>query len=246
MLLDNNLGGDMEYAKELLKEIAKLNLWGLGVQISIDCLHDMEFLDLLEKANCCMAFIGMESLNQDSLSSIQKNHNRVDEYQHLFMELKQRGILIFTGVMFALDEDTPEYYRTLPQKIDEVDPSAILISISIPIPGTPFHNKVQKDGRISDYDLSHYEGDHLVFHPKNVTEQDVFEGVYMLNKHFYSWKSIMKRWWRFVTSMSYKKRFFHQVFRMMLQSVILFKLSIFNQHHAQKKVYSKSEYRKAG
>jgi len=229
-----------------LKEIAKLKLWGLGVQISIDCLHDMEFVDLLEKANCCMAFIGMESLNQDSLSSVQKNHNKVDDYQHLFMKLKKRGILIFTGVMFALDEDTPEYYRTLPQKIDEVDPSAILISISIPIPGTPFHKKVLKDGRIFDHDLSHYEGDHLVFTPQNVTEEDVFEGVYRINKHFYSWKSLVKRWWRFVTAMSYKRKFFHQVFRMILQSVILFKLSIFNQHHAKNKVYSKAEYRKAG
>jgi len=30
MLLDNNLGGDVKYAKELLAEIAKLKLWGLG------------------------------------------------------------------------------------------------------------------------------------------------------------------------------------------------------------------------
>lgn len=51
MLLDNNLGGDIGYAKELLQEIAKLNLWGLGAQFSFDCLHDDEFLDLLVKAH---------------------------------------------------------------------------------------------------------------------------------------------------------------------------------------------------
>lgn len=60
MLLDNNLGGDMGYAKELLKEIAKLKLWGLGAQFSFDCLHDEEFLDLLVEARCGMAFIELE------------------------------------------------------------------------------------------------------------------------------------------------------------------------------------------
>ena len=47
MLLDNNLGGDMGYAKELLREIAKLKLWALGTQFSFDCLQDNEFVDLL-------------------------------------------------------------------------------------------------------------------------------------------------------------------------------------------------------
>jgi len=245
MLVDNNLGGDMQYAKKLLKEIAKLKLWGLGVQFSIDCVQDDEFVELLEEANVCMAFIGMESLHQESLASVQKNHNQVTAYKEIFLKLKKKGILIFTGVMFALDEDTPEYYRTLPFKIDEVDPSAILTSISIPIPGTPFYKKMHKEGRIFDYNLRHYEGDHLVFTPQYVTSDDVFEAFNNVNEHFYSRKSIFKRWLRFVTTMSYKKRFFHQVFRMLVQSMILLKLSWFQKHHAQERVVGNVSYKKA-
>jgi radical SAM superfamily enzyme YgiQ (UPF0313 family) len=237
MLLDNNLGGDMGYAKELLREIAKLKFWGIGTQFSFDCLQDDEFVDLLDKARCGMAFIGLESLNEPSLSAVHKKQNKVQEYKELFMKLKKRGILTFTGLMVALDGDTPEYYRTLPQKLDEIDPSSILTSISIPIPGTPFHKEVEGEGRIFDRDLSHYEGDHLVFKPKHVSPEEVFEAYRSINKHFYSWKNIIKRWWRFITTMSSKGNFFWRMFRPLVLSFAFFKLSTFQQGHAQKRVY---------
>jgi len=237
MLLDNNLGGDLGYAKELLKEIAKLKLWGLGTQFSFDCLHDDEFVDLLVKARGAMAFIGLESLNEPSLSSVHKRHNKVEEYKELFEKLKKRGILTFTGSMLALDEDTPAYYKSLPKKLDEIDPSSILLSISIPIPGTPFHKQVESEGRIFDKDLSHYEGDHLVFEPKRVTSDEVFEAFGRINKYFYSWKSILKRWWRFISTMSAGKNIFKWLFNSLIISFVLFKLSIFQRDHAQKKVY---------
>jgi radical SAM superfamily enzyme YgiQ (UPF0313 family) len=237
MLLDNNLGGDLGYAKELLKEIAKLKLWGLGTQFSFDCLHDDEFVDLLVKARGAMAFIGLESLNEPSLSSVHKNQNKVEEYKELFEKLKKRGILTFTGLMLALDEDTASYYKSLPKKLDEIDPSSILLSISIPIPGTPFYEQVESEGRIFDRNLSHYEGDHLVFKPKRVTPDEVFEAFGRINKYFYSWKSILKRWLRFISTMSAGRNIFKWIFNFLLISFILFKLSIFQRDHAQKKVY---------
>ncbi len=139
MLYDNNLGGNIEYAKELLRKMAKLNLIGWGAQFSFDCLHDTEFVELLSKSNCRMAFIGMESLNDLSLAHVHKTHNHVDEYRELFERLRRAGILAFAGLMFGLDADTVEYFRTLPGKLNEVGPEVLLMSIAVPIPGTPWH-----------------------------------------------------------------------------------------------------------
>ena len=237
MLYDNNLGGDIGYAKELLQEIAKLKFWALGFQFSFNCLHDDEFVDLLAKAHCGMAFIGLESLNEPSLLSVHKRQNRVEEYQTLFKNLKERGILTFTGMMLALDEDTPSYYQGLPGKLDEVDPSAILLSISIPIPGTPFHKKVESEGRIVDRNLSHYEGDHLVFTPKEVSPKEVFDAFQRINRIFYSLKNILKRWWRLISGYSGEKNPLMWVFHTLTISFIFFRLSVFQRDHAQKKVY---------
>ncbi|MEW5900608.1 MAG: radical SAM protein [Acidobacteriota bacterium] len=237
MLLDNNLGGDIGYAKELLAEIAELNLWGLGAQFSFDCLHDDEFVDLLVKARCGMVFLGLESMNEPSLSSVHKRQNKVHEYKELFQKLKRRGILSFTGLMIGLDEDTAEYFDSIPEKLDDIDPSSVLLSISIPIPGTPFHQTVVDEGRLIDRDLSHYEGDHLVFHPKRVTPAQVFAAFRNINQRFYSWKSISKRWLRLVRKQSLKGNVCGRLFHAGLISVVFFKLSLFQRDHARKRVY---------
>ncbi len=237
MLYDNNLGGNANYAKNLLREIAKLKLWALGAQFSFNCLYDDEFVELLVRANCTMAFIGLESMNEPSLVSVNKRHNRVRAYREQFRKLKRHGILTFTGMMVALEGDTCAYYESVPDKLEEVDPSAILLSISIPIPGTPFHKKVESEGRIFDRNLAHYEGDHLVFEPQTVTADDVMVAYERINRLFYSWKSIGRRWWRFICAYLGINLSVKKLLRSVLLSYVFFKISVFQRHHAQKKVY---------
>jgi radical SAM superfamily enzyme YgiQ (UPF0313 family) len=237
MLYDNNLGGDIAYAKDLLREIAKLNLWALGTQFSFDCLHDDEFVDLLAKANCTMAFIGMESLSEPSLASVHKRQNKVAEYRDLFEKLRHHGIMTMTGLMLALDEDTPEYYEGLPSSLDEIAPSVILLSISIPIPGTPFHRRALKEGRIIDTDLSHYEGDHLVITPKRVTPEQVFDAFVKVNESFYSSRKIARRWRGLIASYRTASNPFSWCFHAGVMSYVYFKLSVFQKDHAEQRVY---------
>lgn len=237
MLYDNNLGGDLQYAKRLLREIARLDLWALGAQFTLNCLDDPEFVQLLTEARCRMAFLGMESLNEPSLKAVRKRHNKVHRYREQFMDLKERGILTFTGVMLALDEDTPEYYATLPERLEQVDPSAIFLSISIPIPGTPFHREVDAEGRIFDRDLAHYEGDHLVFEPRSVTPADVFRTRKRLMRSFYSWRNIVRRWWRLMLAYWRGGKARGRVLGSLLITYVLIKLSTFQRYHARRRVY---------
>ncbi len=237
MLYDNNLGGDMEYAKALLAEIAKLPLWGLGVQLSMNCLRDEELVDALEAANCRMVFLGMESLNEPSLLAVEKRHNRVSEYKDMFAALRRRGILVFAGTMLALDEDTAAYYERLPEMLEEVDPGAIFLSLAIPIPGTPFHREVEAEGRILDDDLSHYDGDHLVLRPRKVGPLEVLDAAEKVKRSFYSWRSIGKRWGRLMLAYLGARDFTQRLLPSLLLSYILFQLSMFQRKHAQRRFY---------
>ena len=237
MIYDNNLGSDMKYAKALLREVARLNFWGLGVQFSFDCLYDDEFIDVLAQARCRMAFIGLESLNEPSLAGVRKNHNRVAEYQEMFLKLRQRGIMTFTGMILALDNDTPEYYASLPAKLRQVDPSTVLFSLAIPIPGTPFHRAVESSGRLLDRDLSHYEGDHLVFQPGHVSADQVFAAYVALNRSFYAWPAILGRGWRLLAARGLHGNPLRWVVDTAILSVMFLKLSLFQRGHAAEKVY---------
>lgn len=239
MILDNNLGGSLTNAKNLLREIAKLKFWAIGAQYSIECLRDDEYVELLGKANCRMSFLGMESLNEESLRDVEKKQNKVAEYKEFFHKLNKKGILTFTGFMFALDEDTPEYYETLPQKLEEVGVNVILPSISIPIYGTPLHKKMVDENRIIDNDITHYEGDHVLFRHKHLTEEQIYYYYEKVIKIFYSWKNILKRWWKFVSMQSFDGSLKEYLLKTVLGSVIYFKLSIFQRHHAQERVFDK-------
>ncbi len=239
MILDNNLGGSLTNAKNLLREIAKLKFWAIGAQYSIECLRDDEYVELLAKANCRMSFLGMESLNEESLRDVEKKQNKVEEYKEFFTKLNKKGILTFTGFMFALDEDTPEYYETLPQKLEEVGVNVILPSISIPIYGTPLHKKMVDENRIIDNDITHYEGDHVLFRHKHLTEEQIYYYYERTIKIFYSWKNILKRWWKFASMQTFDGSLKEYLLKTVLGSVIYFKLSIFQRHHAQERVFDK-------
>jgi radical SAM superfamily enzyme YgiQ (UPF0313 family) len=239
MILDNNLGGNISNAKNLLREISKLNFWAIGAQYSLECLRDNEFVELLAKANCRMSFIGMESLNEDSLLDVDKKQNKVEEYKEFFYKLNKKGVLTFTGFMFALDEDTPEYYDTLPQKLEEIGVNVILPSISIPIYGTPLYKKMVEENRIIDTNISHYEGDHVLFKHKHLSEEQIYYYYEKVIKIFYSWNNILKRWWRFVSMQTFGGSIKEYLLKTVLGSIIYFKLSIFQRHHAQERVFDK-------
>ncbi len=240
MLLDNHLGGDLAYAKKLLREIAKLKFWGLGVQFSIECLKDDEFVECLAEARCVMAFIGMESLNDESLACVNKKQNRSGEYRELFSKLHKRGILTFNGLIFALESDTPEYYRELPKKLAETGVSAILPSIAIPIYGTPLYHEINGDDRITDTNLSHYEGDHIVFRHKTLTNDEILEAYREVTRSFYSIGSIMKRWLKFIFGQEKHTGIFLFLFRMVICTFVYFELTVFQKDHANKRVLNKN------
>jgi len=238
MLYDNNLGGDIGYAKELLREMAKLKLLAWGAQFSFDCLHDTEFVDLLAASHCRMAFIGMESLNDLSLAHVHKTHNRVSEYRELFGRLRRRGILVFAGLMFGLDADTPEYLAGLSEQLREASPEVLLMSIAIPIPGTPWHREVAEAGRIVDLDLAHYEGDHLVFRPRLVGAAELLAAYRENNQRFFSRRATIGRWIRFLKAQPAFGLLPGSVLDTLISTAIYFKLTAFQKHHAQRRVFN--------
>jgi len=236
MVYDNNVGGDLKHAKALLREIAKLEMWAVGLQFTMNCLEDEEFVDLMVEARVAMAFLGMESLAEASLLGVNKGHNVVHRYEEQFRRLRERGILIFAGFMVGLPEDTPDYYRTVNAALDRVDPSAILSSIAIPIPGTPLHAEVAGSGRIVDHDLSHYEGDHLVFRPETVTPDEVLEAYERIPAAFYAWPRVARRWFRLMRDFWTSPHGRRRLVRSPLLTMILLQLTWFQRYHLEHKV----------
>ena len=184
-----------------------------------------------------MSFIGMESLNEQSLRSVNKKQNKVEEYKIFFHKLKGNGILSFVGLMFALEEDTAEYYEKLPKLLDEIEVDVILPSIAIPIFGTPLYNNVKNENRIIDYDISHYEGDHVVFKHKHLSSDEIYSAYKRINAIFYSPGKILKRWFRIIGNQTVQESIPQFILKLLVITFVYFKLSVFQRHHAMKRVF---------
>jgi radical SAM superfamily enzyme YgiQ (UPF0313 family) len=183
-----------------------------------------------------MAFIRIESLNEPSLAAVHKCQNRVSEYAELFGKLKQRGILVFAGLMVGLEEDTSDYYRRLPEMLRQVDPSAVLTSIAIPIPGTPLFEKLSGKKRIVDTDLAHYEGDHLVFRPRHLSATELATAYAAVCREFYSCCAIVGRWLRLVAAQWRGGTALERLFRTLVLTAVYLRLTLFQRHHTRSKV----------
>jgi radical SAM superfamily enzyme YgiQ (UPF0313 family) len=169
---DNNLGADRRYFRELCEALVPLRRYW-GTQTSIDTITP-ESARLLGRAGCRVAYIGLESLSQQSLANTRKRHNKVREYREKLGYLHDNGVLVMSIFLLGLDGDSPEYLRRVPDLIDAVGVDIPVYSFAAPIARTPFRAGLEADGRLLPGDLNHaLDGTHLVYRPLTTPADEV-------------------------------------------------------------------------
>jgi radical SAM superfamily enzyme YgiQ (UPF0313 family) len=62
-----------------------------------------------------------------------------------------------------------------------------------PFPGTPLHEQLVREDRITNRDWSRYTMGHVVYQPQNMTAAELYEGRLNAYARSYSRRSILKR-----------------------------------------------------
>ena len=189
--IDDNFIGDPQYTHNLLQAMRNMNpIWSAAVTTNI--LQYPELLDLMAQTGCRSLFIGFESINTESLQSVNKN-NKVQKYEALADAIHSRGIMINASMVFGLDgDDKGTFQRTL-EWLTKMKIETLTSHILTPYPGTELYKKMELSGRILDHDLSKYNTANVVFQPKNMTADELYKGYRWMYKKFYSFSCIKKR-----------------------------------------------------
>ncbi len=189
---DDNINGHPAYLKKLLREMIPLKKkWASAASATI--ANDPELLDLLEKSGCTALFIGMESINTSSLRESAKYHNRVANYREMVKRLHDHGIALTGAFVFGFDQDDADTFdRTLEMMID-IELDCMTPAILTPLPGTPLYRQMAQQGRIFDHNWGDYDYFHVVFRPKQMSPEQLYEGFLEFNRRFFSYGSIFKR-----------------------------------------------------
>ena len=190
---DDNFWGDIEYAKRLMKELAKLNKrW--AAQVTLERCQDEELLKLAKESGCIYFFVGLESFSEMSLASVNKSINSVQAYKRIINLVHKYGISIQAGIIFGFDTDTKDVFRKTLDECNRLGIDGVTVSILTPLPKTPLYEQLKKENRLLSTDWSYFNGKtRVAFKPKNMTDEELFDGYMWFRKEFYSMKSIIKR-----------------------------------------------------
>ncbi len=179
-----------------MREKEKLNIKFM-IQVDTMCYRLPHFIEKAGRAGVRRVFIGLESINPESLMGARKKQNKVAEYRKMLLDWKRAGAIVFAGYILGFPEDTPEsvlrdietIQRELP--IDLLEPHCLTA-----LPGSEDHQKLYKAGAYLDPDLNKYDLEHVTTeHARMSTAQ--WEKLYKDTwKHFYTlehMETVMRR-----------------------------------------------------
>ncbi len=195
---DASLTINPKYSKELFTAMKELNkkvrcFGNINVLTSDD-----EFLKLSREAGIKMWYVGLESISQENINQAGKGTNKVKNYGKAIRKIKDHGIKVTGYFMFGFDKDTPEIFNKTLQAIYNWELDSASFSILTPYPNTRLFERLEKEGRIKNYDWSKYNEGNVNYKPKKLTEEELLEGIRFMKNDYFSVKQSLIRSFRSV------------------------------------------------
>ena len=187
---DDNFIMSKRSAKELLAQMIREGLtvhW--SAQIRVDSISrggrvDHELLSLLREAGCYLVYLGLESVNPETLRLFNKKQT-VDDIASGLAALHEYGIQTHGMFVFGSDTDTLETLRETADFAVESKLGTAQFMILTPLPGTRQTAGLEREGRIFTRNWSLYDGHHVVFWPKHMSPVELQEAAVESHKRFY-------------------------------------------------------------
>lgn len=192
MFIDDNFVGNPAWTKAFLPRLKEMNIkWNAAVSINV--AFNEPLLDLMKECGCQSLFIGFESITEDSVRDVHKIQNQSVDYEKAIRNIHDRGIMIHASFAYGLDCDNVNTFKDTLDFIVRNRIETVTSHILTPYPGTKFYDRMADEGRIISDDLSLYNTANVVFKPKNMTPEELYEGYIRMYKEIYSVKNIIKR-----------------------------------------------------
>jgi radical SAM superfamily enzyme YgiQ (UPF0313 family) len=147
--VDDNFAIQSERTKSLLREMIRRDACLPWVaQITINLLKDEELIDLIAASGGRFIFVGLESINSESLKRAHKQFNKPEEYSAILGGLAKRGVYAITSFIVGMEDDRPGMASAISSELDTWPPVLPVFGLLTPYPGTPLYDRLQKQGRL--------------------------------------------------------------------------------------------------
>lgn len=191
--VDDNIAASPSHAKQLFKALIPMKiLW--GSQACITFARDEELVGLAAESGCRLLFIGLDSLSPQALAEMGKRQNKVEQYKDALRLLKKYGIHVMGAFIFGFDADDESVFSTTLEFALRSKMALAQFSALTPYPGTRLYRRLLGENRVEPQFWHDHSWDRrVVFKPKNMSAERLYENTRQVKRDFYSYRSIIKR-----------------------------------------------------
>ncbi|MGF1508668.1 MAG: B12-binding domain-containing radical SAM protein [Myxococcota bacterium] len=191
---DSMFAGKKEHTKELMEALIPLKITWSTLWTTYLC-KDEAFLDLAKRSGLIHVNMGMESINQETLKSMNKRHNKVHEYNELLGNLSKRGISYSLNFVFGWEGETPDVFDTTLNFLQENKVPVAYFYILSPHKGTPLFDRMMQQGKVivDERLIRRTPGIRCDIKPPHGTPEEMENRVRDMYDKFYSTRSMMRR-----------------------------------------------------
>ncbi len=165
-ITDDNFARNTDWEKVFdrlieMREKEKANIKFI-IQVDTMCHRLPRFIEKAGRAGVARVFIGLESINPESLKSAKKKQNKIAEYRKMLLEWKKARVTVFAGYILGFPGETPETIKRDIEVIRRELPIDLLeFHCLTPLPGSEDHQRLVKQGAWLDPDLNKYDLEHV-------------------------------------------------------------------------------------
>jgi radical SAM superfamily enzyme YgiQ (UPF0313 family) len=128
---DNFIGNKRKLKQEMLPALVEWSRahgypFSFTTEVSINLADDEELIDLLVQAGFNHTFIGIETVNEESLAECGKSQNQRRDLVASVKKLQRHGLVVSGGFIVGFDNDPPSIFE---QQIEFIQQSGIVTAM---------------------------------------------------------------------------------------------------------------------
>lgn len=205
ILTDENFYGHSKKSNERVLELFKgmvkrgiyQNWFGFT---SLNIYKDDETLEYMVKSGCVGVLIGIESINEEALKTMNKNVNlriTIEKYFEAIANIRKHGLAVWGTMVFGNDADTPETFRQVADFVLNSHVDIMTCGILCPFINTPLYHRLKNENRLfrTNFpdDWKYYTSHHLTYILKNMSLQELIDGFQYLYDKIYATEVLRRR-----------------------------------------------------
>ncbi|HEY4205571.1 MAG TPA: radical SAM protein [Puia sp.] len=165
------------------------------IQSRADLLLQENYVAALARAGCDNSWMGAESGSQKILDAMDKG-TRVEQIYEATYLLREYGIRPSFFIQFGYPGETKEDIRKTIRMINRLLPDSLGISVSYPLPGTPFYERVKAE---LQHKANWTDSDELKIMFRNAYHPDYYKQLHRYVHQSYRWHLALRQIKKMVT-----------------------------------------------